>query len=362
MTGKNVANSKWATARRWGLYSAIGLAGATAAQFAITGSAMLREVLKYPKPIDDGPDPLLEQPTHAMRSSVVGTPDGALLHVVASGDVNDSDEILVLIHGWTCNTSFWNPQFNHFGSSRPVIAYDQRGHGLSELGPNRPTVDMLGQDLQAVLEAMIPEGKRAVLVGHSMGGMTIMSWAQQFGAGMEEKISGIVLVSTAGLGVIQRQELIPDSLPALARPGKAVLTKFFTSAPLPLPSNSTTSLFSHYVTLGPVVRKAYVDFTDEIVAACSAKARAAWGAAMYPLDVLSGLDRITVPTSVVVGSADLLTPVKHAQEMATILSSRGFLHSYTSYEGAGHMVPIERADAFNALIDELLADVSVAAG
>ncbi|EGD54392.1 alpha/beta fold hydrolase [Gordonia neofelifaecis] len=354
--------NKWAKVRRWGLIGAAGIAGATAAQLAIPTGAMLREVFKYPEPVQDGPDPLVAAPTHPMRSSVVGTRDGTLLHVVASGDVDDSDEILVLIHGWTCNTGFWNPQFNHFGGTRPMVAYDQRGHGLSELGSTKPSVEMLGQDLQAVLEAMIPEGKRAVLVGHSMGGMTIMSWAKQFGAGMEDRVSAIVLCSTAARGVVQRQHLIPDDVPALARPGKRMLERLFTSSRLPLPSNALTAKFSHYITVGPVARQAHVDFTDEMVSACSPKARGAWGSAMYTLDVLAGLDKVTVPTAVVVGDADLLTPVEHAQEMAKALSSRGFLHSYTVYEGAGHMVPFERAVPLNALLDDLLSDVSAATG
>ncbi|MBM7367998.1 alpha/beta fold hydrolase [Gordonia hydrophobica] len=357
-----MSRSKWARARTWGTVAAGTFVAATAAQFAITGGAMLREVFAFPDPVEDGPDPALRTPTHAMRSSVVGTPDGALLHVVASGDVDDADEIVVLIHGWTCNTAFWNAQFNHFGDRRPVVAYDQRGHGLSELGRHRPTVDMLGQDLQAVLDAMIPEGKRAVLVGHSMGGMTIMSWAQQFGAGMEDRVSAIVLCSTAARGVVQRQALIPDNLPALAKPGKNVLARVFTSAPVPLPVNALTSQFEHYIALGPVARAAHVEFSDMMVSACSPAARAAWGSAMYHLDVLSGLDKVTVPTAVVVGTADLLTPPQHADEMAKALSSRGFLHSYTTYDGSGHMAPFERAAQFNTLLDGVLTDLSAATG
>ncbi|MGB6246631.1 alpha/beta fold hydrolase [Gordonia sp. (in: high G+C Gram-positive bacteria)] len=356
------AKSRWAIARRWALVGAGGIGAFAAAQLAANVGALGREMLAFPDPIDDGPDPQLAAPKHAMRSSVVGTSDGTLLHVVASGDVDDADEIVVFIHGWTCNTAFWNAQFNHFGGTRPVIAYDQRGHGLSELGRSRPTVEMLGHDLQAVLEAMIPEGKRAVLVGHSMGGMTIMSWAQQFGAGMEDKVSAIILCSTAARGVVQRQKLVPDTLPAFFDPGRKILARLFTSTPMPLPSNASTSKISHYVALGPIARKAHVDFTDEMISACSPTARGAWGAAMYRLDVLSGLEKITVPTSVVVGDEDLLTSVEHADEMAAALSRSGFLNAYRTYEGAGHMVPLERSAELNDLIDEVLGDLSAATG
>ncbi|GEE01293.1 hydrolase [Gordonia spumicola] len=335
-------------------------AGAVAAELGLIGGLILREALKYPAPVQDGPDPLVRVPAKAPRSSVVGTPDGALLHVATMGDVDAADEVIVLIHGWTCNTSFWNPQFNHFADSgRAVIAYDQRGHGLSEMGAIRPTMDLLGQDLQAVLEEMVPDGKRAVLIGHSMGGMTIMSWAAQFSAGMEEKISAIVLTSTAAEDVVQRQQLVPE-LPAALRPAEPLVEKAFVSSPVPLPATGLSEKISHYVALGPVARQAHVAFSHEQIAACSPKARGAWGSAMYTLDVVAGLERISVPTAVVVGTKDRLTGTDHAGEIAAVLRGNGVLHSYTEYPGAGHMVPIERAAAYNRLLDTVLGDVSEA--
>ncbi|GAA4641294.1 alpha/beta fold hydrolase [Gordonia humi] len=340
----------------------VGAAGVavTAAELGVIGGALLREAYRYPKPIDDGPDPLLAAPSGA-RSSVVGASDGTLLHAVISGDVDAADEIVILIHGWTCNTGFWNAQVGHLGGRRALIAYDQRGHGLSEMGSTKPTAELLGRDLQAVIDELVPDGKRAVLVGHSMGGMTIMSWAAQFGAGMEEKISGIVLTSTAAFGVVQRQLLVPKNLPAFARPFEPLVERAFVSTPLPLPANSAiTERITHYVALGPVARQAHVDFSDEQIAACSPTARAAWGAAMYSLDLRPGLAKITVPTAVVVGSADRLTSPEHAEEMAQVLRGNGVLHSITEYPGAGHMVPIERAVQYNRLLDQVLDDVAAA--
>ncbi|MEJ9080490.1 alpha/beta fold hydrolase [Gordonia malaquae] len=333
--------------------------GVIAAELGTVGALILREAFKYPTPVQDGPDPRVEPPAKAPRSSVVGTPDGALLHVATIGDVDAADEVIVLIHGWTCNTGFWNPQFHHFADNRAVIAYDHRGHGLSELGSVRPSVELLGQDLQTVLEEMVPEGKRAVLVGHSMGGMTIMSWAAQFGSGMEEKISAIVLTSTAAKDVVQRQQLVPE-LPRFLRPAEPLVERAFVSLPLPLASNDLSARIAHYVALGPVARQAHVDFTDKQLAACSPSARGAWGTAMYSLDVTAGLERISVPTAVVVGAKDRLTKVEHSREMADVLRANGVLHSYTEFPGAGHMVPFERAEAFNAVLDTVLGDVSEA--
>ncbi|WOC12761.1 alpha/beta fold hydrolase [Gordonia sp. MP11Mi] len=334
-------------------------AGVVGVELAVIVGSLLREAYRYPKPVQDGPDPMLAAPTHT-RSSVVAAADGTLLHVVTAGDVDASDEVLVFVHGWTCNTGFWNAQIQHFDGGQAVVAYDQRGHGLSELGKSRPSTEMLGQDLQAVLEEMIPAGKRAVLIGHSMGGMTIMSWAAQFGAGMEEKVSAIVLASTSAFGVVQRQLLIPEDLPAFVHPMEPIVERAFVSTPLPLPTNPVSERITHYIALGPVARQAHVDFSDEQIAACSPSARAAWGAAMYQLDVRAGLAKITVPTAVVVGAQDRLTSPIHSEEMAEVLRANGVLHSITEYPGAGHMAPIERAVPFNRLLDTVLGDVSEA--
>lgn len=345
-------------ARRTALIGA-GAAGLVAADAGVVLAGIAREAARFPKPVDDGPDPLLVNPQQLMRSTVVPTGDRTLLHVEASIDLEDhpGDEVLVFVHGWTCSTRFWNPQFNHFGTDRPMIAFDHRGHGLSEMGRGKVSVETLGQDLEAVLQAMVPAGKRVVLIGHSMGGMTIMSWAAQFGAGMEERVAAIVLTSTTARDVVQRQLLTPASLPRFTGPVKPLVARAFVSTPMPLPSNRLTSRLTHYIALGPQSRAAHVDFTDELISRGSARSRAAWGSAMYRLNVVAGLEALRVPTAVVVGTHDLLTPPVHADFMAEVLDRNGVLSRYEIYDGAGHMVPIERAPTYNQLLDQVLADL-----
>ncbi len=357
------------TARRGALRAGAGAAGLVAGELAVVVGGIVRSAADFPKPIDDGPDPLLVNPRHLTRSTVVPTADGTLLHVETSLDLAEhpSDLVVVMIHGWTCSTRFWNPQMNHFGTRVPMIAFDHRGHGVSEMGKKKVTVATLGQDLEAVLAATLPPGKRAVLVGHSMGGMTIMSWAAQFAAGqfgagrfgtaMADRIAAVVLTSTTARDVVQQQRLTPDNLPAFTKPVKPLVARAFVSTPLPLPSNSMTSRLTHYIALGPQARAAHVDFTDELISRGSAKSRAAWGSAMYRLNVVAGLEALSVPTAVVVGTEDLLTPPLHADFMADALDRNGVLLEYVTYEGAGHMVPIERSAGFNRLLDDLLASL-----
>lgn len=337
-----------------------GVAGLYVADMSLVLGSLLKEAFSLPAPVDDGPDPLLAPPGRAMRSSVVGTGDGVLLHVETSVDLDsyEGDEVLVLVHGWTCNTRFWNAQVNHFAGRRPVIAFDFRGHGLSEMGRARVTVETLGRDLEAVLEQTLPEGKRAILVGHSMGGMAIMSWAGQYSSQIVDRVAGVVLCSTTSHDLIQQQALTPRTLPRFTHPVNPVIARAFTSAPVPLPSNKFTSVLTHYIALGAQARRAHVDFTDELIAGCPPLSRAAWGTAMYRLNVTAGLRAINVPTVVVVGTDDRLTPVGHSEYMAASLRANDVLHSYVEYPGAGHMVPFERGEEFNTVLEAFVEDLS----
>ena len=337
---------------------AVGAAGAglVAADLAVVAGGIIRAAAKFPLPVDDGPDPLLVNPQHLTRSSVVATDDGTLLHVESSLNLDDhpSDDVLVLVHGWTCSTRFWNPQFNRFAADHPVVAFDLRGHGLSEMGRSKVGPLTLGQDLQRVLTEMVPEGKRAILVGHSMGGMAILSWAQQFGGRMAERVSQVVLTSTTSRDVVEEQKLTPTSLPKFADPVKPIVGRLFLGTPVPLPSTSYTSRFTHYLALAPRARAAHVDFCDELIARCSPRSRAAWGSAMYGLDLDAGLEALSVPTTVVVGTKDLLTPPLHSDRMSGVLDRNGVLRDYVVYDDIGHMVPIEVGEEFNGLLASIL--------
>ena len=347
-----------------GIATAIG-AGVVGVGVGTVLAGIARSALRAELAVDDGPDDLLTAPDSAPRRLPVRSSDGTVLNVeiYGSDDAADDDgDVIVMVHGWTCNTAYWYPQINHLASSeggrRRVVVYDQRGHGLSERGLRRPTIAMLGQDLDAVLEAAVPAGRRAILVGHSMGGMTIMSWAGQYPEKVGSRVSAVVLVSTAAKGVLENHTLVPVDLPAYARPFAPVVAKAFTSMPVPIPKTPYGVRISHYIALGPHARKAHVDFVDEMIGACPPRARAGWGSAMGKLDVTPGLAALSVPTTVVVGTEDRLTPRTHAEQMAEVLRRNGSLRDLVVYQGVGHMASIEAAERFNEMLDDLVAEVS----
>lgn len=350
-------------AKAGGIAAAVGV-GAVGVGIGTVLGGIVREALRTDIAVDDGPDELLSKPAVEPRRRVVRTPDGTGLNVEVYGadDDDPTGDIFIMVHGWTCNTAYWYPQINHLitaeAGDRRVVVYDQRGHGRSERGRARPTVAMLGQDLDAVLEATVPAGRRAILVGHSMGGMTLMSWAAQYPEKVGTRVSAVVLVSTAAKAVMENHGLVPVDLPAYARPFAPFATKAITAVPMPIPRTSAGVRFAQYMALGPNARRSHVDFVDEMVSSCPPRARAGWGAAMGKLDVTAGLRALTVPTVVVVGTEDRLTPVKHAEQMAEVLRRNGSLRDLVVYEGVGHMSSIEAAERFNEMLDELVEQVS----
>lgn len=93
------------------------------------------------------------------RELTVTAADGARVHVEVHGPENAP--AVVLAHGWCCSTAFWAAQIRELAADHRVIAYDQRGHGRSPANPAYGT-EPLADDLEAVLEATLAPGERAV--------------------------------------------------------------------------------------------------------------------------------------------------------------------------------------------------------
>lgn len=97
---------------------------------------------------------------------------------------------LVLIHGWMCDSTFWEAQVDVFAEEFAVVAVDLGGHGESGRDRKKWTISSLGSDVQAVVEAA--NLRRVILVGHSMGGPVALYAAQL----MPQKVIGVVGVDT----------------------------------------------------------------------------------------------------------------------------------------------------------------------
>ncbi|WP_345285421.1 alpha/beta hydrolase [Streptomyces gulbargensis] len=272
--------------------------------------------------------------------------DGARIHVEVYGP--EGAPAVVLAHGWTCSIAFWAEQIRALATDHRVIAYDQRGHGRSPLpGPTGQgySTTSLADDLEAVLAATLGPGERAVLAGHSMGGMTIMAAAGR--AGLRQHAAAVLLCSTGPSRLTAEATVLP------LRPGglRTLLTGAVLGSKAPLgPVTALSKKILKYATMGPGSAPDRVDTCARIVHACPRPARYGWSQVLAGLDLRAGLADLRLPVAVVVGTADRLTPAAHSRAMAQALPHCTGL---VELAGVGHMTPVEAPEAVTAQIREL---------
>ncbi|MGW7030112.1 alpha/beta fold hydrolase [Streptomyces xanthophaeus] len=283
-------------------------------------------------------------PPAARRELVAVSADGARLHAEVHGE--EGAPAVVLAHGWTCSTAFWAAQIRDLAKDHRVIAYDQRGHGRSPAARTHSTT-ALADDLVAVLGAALAPGERAVLAGHSMGGMTIMAAAGR--PEFAEHTAAALLCSTGSARLVEEALVLPIRAGRL----RTRVTGAVLGARAPLgPVTPIARKVLKYATMGPGSAPDKVEACARIVHACPTKVRHAWSQVLAGLDLDADLARLAVPTAVIGGKDDRLTPVVHARAIAAALPNCVGL---TELTGAGHMTPIEAPEAVTAALRELTA-------
>ncbi len=259
---------------------------------------------------------------------------------------------VVLSHGWTCSTLFWSAVIRELLPDTRVVAYDQRGHGRSDIPADRArySTAALADDLEAVLTAVLPGGGRAVLAGHSMGGMTLMAAAGR--PAVADRTAAALLVSTGSAQLVAETLVLPPRIrnPRVRRAFHTAL--LHSRAPLG-PRGPLLRAALKYGVMAPGSTPEQVAFTTEVVSACRRRPRGAWGRVLSGLDLDAGVARLTAPTAVLVGTADKLTPAVHAHRMAGRLPHP---LGVTELPGLGHMTPIEDPAAVAQSVRELVRD------
>ncbi|CAM4207928.1 alpha/beta fold hydrolase [Nocardiopsis gilva] len=298
-------------------------------------------------PASPAPSAARTAPATPRRDLSVRSADGTRLHVEVHGP--DDAPSIVLSHGWTCSIPFWAPVVNALGPAYRVVLYDQRGHGRSaRTSRHAYGVSALADDLCAVLRATVPAGTRAVLGGHSMGGMTLMAAAQR--PEVRERAAAAALISTGCSDLLASARVVPGAarFPRLGTAGHRLLL----GAPLPLgPMTPLTRAALHYVTMAPDANPRMVDFCARLVHACPSLPRAHWGRVLAELDVEREVRALEYPTTVVAGGRDRLTPIAHAHRIAAALPN---CEGLVEIPGAGHMTPLEDPGTVVSVISGLV--------
>jgi pimeloyl-ACP methyl ester carboxylesterase len=300
----------------------------------------------------DPENAVLSTPPSGRPLSVLSA-DGTQLHAEEFGA--QEGPTFVLAHGWTETLSFWIYVIEELSARGfRIVAYDLRGHGSSEPAAGGDySLARFGEDVEAVLGACVPEGERAVIAGHSLGAMSIAAWAEHHD--VPRRVGAAALLNTGVGDLIAEQLLLP--VPHLARAlNKGVAVRLFLGSRSRLPKFSTP--ISHgairYVAFGPKASPAQVAYYERMLVACPPDVRASVGIAMSEMELHHALPRLTVPTLVMAGAADRLTPPSHAHRIAEMLPQ---LTQLIVLPQTGHMGPLERPREVSQALVELAAAV-----
>lgn len=293
------------------------------------------------------------------RDYVVTTSDGVSLAVREAGP-EDAPLTVVFAHGFCLRMGAFHFQRirlgDVFGPQVRMVFYDQRGHGESGEGePESYTLTQLGQDLESVLRVTAPRGP-IVLVGHSMGGMTVLSHARQFPERYGRRIVGAALISSAAEGVTR------SPLGAfLKNPALEAVRFAAKSAPnlVHRGRNVSRSL------IGPILRAAsYSDlqvsrsldaFSQRMMNGTPIATLVGFLRALETHDETAGLwTLLKIPTLIACGDHDLLTPDEYSRLMAASMPQSELV----IVTGASHLALLDKPDAINdgliRLIDRAL--------
>ncbi|WP_441245674.1 alpha/beta fold hydrolase [Kitasatospora sp. McL0602] len=265
---------------------------------------------------------------------------------------------VVFCHGYCLSQDSWHFQRAAFREGMRLVFWDQRSHGRSErsrsyLAGEPASIDQLGGDLKAVIDAVAPEGP-IVLVGHSMGGMTVMALADQHPELFRERVAGVALVGTlasdwnsvtlglpAGTAKLLKR-LAPGVVRLLGRQVELV------EAGKRIGSEVTSIFYRRFSFGSKDIDPAVARFAEQLLDANPIDVVAEFYPAFGAHDKTAALAAMTgLPVLVLAGTKDLLTPPEHSEAIARALPGA----ELCLVPDAGHLVMLERPE----LVDQRLA-------
>ncbi|MFD4131604.1 alpha/beta fold hydrolase [Streptomyces goshikiensis] len=270
---------------------------------------------------------------------------------------------VVFCHGYCLSQDSWHFQRAALRGVVRSVYWDQRSHGRSARGlaqaDGEPvTIEQLGRDLKAVIDAAAPEGP-LLLVGHSMGGMTIMALAEQFPGLVRDRVLGVALIGTSsgGLGEVTYGLPLPAAgLSAVRRVLPGVLKALGSQVELVEKGRrATADLFA-----GMVKRYSFgsrdVDpgvarFAERLIETTPIDVVAEFYPAFQIHDKSAALQRFAdIPVTVIAGDRDMITPAAHSVAIKAELPAA----ELTVLESAGHLMMLEHPETVTGLLGDLL--------
>jgi pimeloyl-ACP methyl ester carboxylesterase len=333
------------------------LVGAAAAGVA-AGVAAERLLLRNRRRGGDR-DPYADEPFGALPADeyrTVTTAEGIKLHVEIVGD-EAAELTVVFVHGFCLDMGTFHFQRRTLTGQPGIrmVFYDQPGHGRSgRLDKGEYTIDLVGAALHRVLEETVPNGK-AVLVGHSMGGMAVMAMADAFPDEFKPggKVAGVVLISTSAGDVSGITFGMPEVLVRFRKPLLPLISGagWVTGGMLDRAREASTDLAwlltRRYGFGSTRVSAALVSYVERMNSATRTESVARYLRTLYTHDRVLALGALAkIPVLIVVGGEDLLTPLEHSEAIRDALPDAELV----VVPNGGHVVLLEHSEAVDAVL------------
>lgn len=241
---------------------------------------------------------------------------------------------LVLIHGYPFNRSLWDEQVNALTHSYRVIVPDLRGFGETDASAGPATMNRMAQDVARLLDHL--EISQAAVGGLSMGGYVTLAFYKQF----PSRVRALILADTRAHADTE------EAKQTRAQQAEKALTEGMAGiADAMLPKLLTPETVSKHPEIVKRVRDMMIKTKPEGAAA------ALQGMAERE-DLTSLLSQISVPTLIMVGSEDPITPVADSEKMHQAIAGSRLV----VLEKAGHVSNIEQSEQFNAELKRFLRE------
>jgi 3-oxoadipate enol-lactonase len=259
--------------------------------------------------------------------------DGVRIAYRTQGSVDSARPWLVFSHSLACDHTMWDPQMEAFADFR-ILRFDTRGHGQSSAPVGDYTLELLADDLKALLDALAI--RRCHFVGLSMGGMI----GQQFALKYPGRFASMTLADTTSRYPAEARGVWDERLALVRSRGMdaivpSTLERWFTAA-FRASDPATVARIGQLIRATPV----------------TGYAGCAYG--ISRINLSARLGTVDCPALVIVGDSDLGTPRPMAEEIVRSLPGSR-LHVI---ERAAHLSNVEQPAEFNRVLRQFLAAVS----
>lgn len=243
---------------------------------------------------------------------------------------------IIWIHGFPLNKSMWQPQVEFFKKTHQVIAYDLRGFGGSTTEVERTaSMELFAEDLIALMDGLHIE--KAIVCGFSMGGYILLNALHRF----PDRFSAVILADTQCIadseeGKEKRNIAITD----IQENGLKSFTDSF------IKSVFCEATLKHKKEIVRPIKNLILNTAPEaIIAALKAMANRK--------EMCEALSQIEVPTLIICGKDDVITPVSEAQFLHENIAKS----SLQILNKAGHLSNLEQSDHFNKAVLDFISNL-----